>query len=241
MGRVNRELVEQVRQLADGSRSSKEIAAALGRNPRHIRKILTKHDLPRLDQGSPTGQRNPAYVSGRRINHNGYAMVSAPEGHPHAKIYGNKKLGWIFEHRLVLEQKLGRHLEPEERVDHIDGLTLHNHPDNLRLFQSNTAHLQATLAGKAPHWSAEGYGNMLKRHHQPEGLQRVDIHRRRTEAGATRLRQILLLAYRLGTDSPYLSGSSRHLKKAGIDLSSRSTIERELVDLCHEWGWPRPL
>ena len=97
-------------------------------------------------------------------------------------------------HQLALEQAPGRHLFPEEKVDHIDGLTLHNHPDNLRLFACNAAHLRATLGGKAPRWSAEGYANMLKRHRQPEGLEPVDTHRRRTAAGATRLRQILLLA-----------------------------------------------
>lgn len=241
MGTPNLELIARVRTLADGTRSSNEIADLLGRNPRHIRKILTKYDLPRLKSGPPCGERNPSYAGGRRINHNGYAMVSAPEGHPHAKAYGKKKVGWVFEHRLVLEQELGRYLEPEEKVDHIDGLTLHNHPDNLRLFGSNAEHLRSTLRGKVPNWSAAGYENMSLRHHQPEALTRVDTHRQRTAAGATRLRQILLLAYRLGKDSPYLLGSSHHLKKAGISLSSRSTIERVLVDLCREWGWPHPL
>jgi len=241
MGRPNLELIADVRRLADGTHSSQEIAEILGRNPRHIRKILTKYDLPRLNEGARSGAKNQAYVSGRRINHNGYAMVTAPESHPHAKKYGNKKTGWIFEHRLVLEQKLGRYLLPEERVDHIDELTLHNHPDNLRLFGCNAAHLQSTLGGKVPHWSAEGRANMSKRHHQPTGLVRVDIHRQRTAAGATRLRQILRLALQHGKDNPYLLGSSRWLAKAGIDLSSRSMIERALVDLCHKWGWPHPL
>ena len=238
MSAPNHALIAQVRELADGTRTSIEIAEALGRNPRHIRKILLKHDLPRLGVGARFGEANPEFVAGRRINLNGYAMVSAP-GHPHAKAYGKKKTGWVFEHRLVLEQKLGRHLLPKERVDHIDGLTLHNCPDNLRLFASNADHLRATLTGKVPHWSAEGYRNMSLRHHQPEDLQLVDTHRQRRAAGAARLRQILLLALQLGTDSPYLLGTHRHTKKAGIDMSSRSTIERALADLCAQWGWPQ--
>lgn len=240
MGTTNWQLVERVRALSDGRRTSTEIASALGINSRHVRKIWSRHGLQRPNCGAQRGERNASYNGGRRINHNGYVMVTAPTGHPYAKIYGNKKTGWIFEHRLVLEQSLGRYLLPEEKVDHIDGLTLHNHPDNLRLFSSNREHLQETLRGIRPNHTEQGRANMRLRHHQPEALIPFDIHRQRTKAGVTRLRQILLAALKLGTDSPYLSGSSRHLAKAGIALSSRSTIERALVDLCEKWGWPPP-
>jgi len=145
--------------------------------------------------------------------------------------------GYIFEHRYVMEQKLGRFLENTERVDHINGLTLHNDPDNLRVFATNADHLKETLTGKVPQWSEAGYQNMFLRHHQPEALELVDTHRQRTEAGASRLRQIFLAALKLGTDSPYLLGTQRWTEKAGIDMSQRSTIERALVELCQKWGW----
>lgn len=235
----NLELIAQIRALASVDTSSSEIAEKLGRNRRHICKILKKYDLPRLPAHSPTGARNSAFAGGRRINQNGYAFVSAPIGHPYATTLPGKNVPRIFEHRFVMEQKLGRYLLPEERVDHVDGLTLHNHPDNLRLFSSNGEHLRETLAGKVPHWSAVGYGNMLLRHHQREALTLVDTHRQRTKAGATRLRQILLAALRLGIDSPFLLGTPRHTRKAGIDMTSRSTIEHALADLCQQWGWPQ--
>ena len=226
--------------LADGLTSSSEIAAATGLNRRHVCKILKRLDLPRLPRHSPTGARNASWNGGRRINQNGYVHVSAPKDHPYARLLPGKKVPRIFEHRLVMEQKLGRYLLPEEKVDHIDGLTLHNHPDNLRLFSSNAEHLKATLTGKVPRWSPEGHVNMTSEGRRAADFQRVDTHRQRTKAGASRLRQILLAALRLGTDSPYLLGSSLHLKKAGIDMSSRSTIERALADLCEKWGWPPP-
>jgi hypothetical protein len=231
---------EEVRQLADGYRSSTEIAAILGTNARRVRKVLLKHDLPRLHCGAKFGTRNHAFEEGRRISLGGYAQVTAPHGHPRAKIARTKKTGWVWEHWLVMEQKLGRYLLPEEIVDHVDGLTLHNAPDNLRLFASNAEHLRVTLTGRDRYFSEAGRQNMFLRHRQPEALQRVDIHRQRKEAGAVRLRQILLAALRLGTDSPYLLGSSRHTRKAGIDMSSRSTIERALADLSERWGWPLP-
>jgi hypothetical protein len=149
-----------------------------------------------------------------------------------------KNIPRILEHRIVLEKHLGRYLLPEERVDHIDGLTLHNSPVNLRLFANNSEHLKTTLTGKVPRWSAAGFENMRLRHHPGVSLQRVDIYRLRKEAGVLRMRQILLLALSLGTDSPYLLGTHHWIKKAGIDLSSRSRIQRALDDLCQKWEWP---
>lgn len=240
MPKPNLELIEQVRAVCSEDVSSIDIAALLGRNPRHIRKILLKYDLPRLRCGARRGEHNHQFVAGRRITLNGYVLITPPEGHLTAHRRSGRIAGYMFEHRFLMEQKLGRFLLNTERVDHIDGLTLHNHPDNLRVFETNAEHLKATLTGKIPHWSEAGHQNMFLRHRQPEALQLVDIHHQRTAAGATRMRQILLAALRLGTDSPYLLGTQYWLAKAGIDLSSRSTIEHALVELCLRWGWAPP-
>lgn len=225
--------------LASSDTSSTEIAAVLGTNPRRVRKVLLRLNLPRLPSHSPTGHRNASFAGGRRIDQNGYAHVSAPVDHPYAVLLPHKTIPYIREHRLVLERQLGRYLLPEEVVDHIDGLTLHNHPDNLRLFASNADHLRVTLGGKVPRWSAAGYGNMLLRHRQPEALQRVDTYRQRKVTGVIRLRQILLAALKFGTNSPYLLGTLRHTTTAGIDMSSHSTIAHALDALCSAWGLPR--
>lgn len=232
---------KKVLQHADGVKHSKEIAALVGLSPRYVRRIMQRHGV-NVPPGARKGEGNHQFSGGRRITHNGYAIVSAPDDHPTAaRRSGRKKGKVVFEHRLVAEEKLCRYLEKEERVDHIDGLTLHNHPDNLRVFPSNADHLRATLSGRVPEWSDEGYLNMKLRHRPGVEIQRVDTHQKRAASGAVRLRQILLLALRLGTDSPYLCGTHRHIEKAGIDLSCRSTIERALVDLCEKWGWGHPL
>lgn len=241
MPNPNLPLIASVTALADGTKSSVEIAALLGIQPRHARKIMTKYALPRLPHGSPVGKRNGSFAGGRRINLNGYAEVSAPISHPHASLLPGKNIPKILEHRLVAEQTLGRYLLPEERVDHIDGLTLHNHPDNLRVYANNAEHLRVTLTGKVPRWSDVGYENMLLRHRPDVALQRVDTHRQRRAAGVVRLRQILLLALSLGIDSPFLLGTTAHTTKAGIDMSSRSTIRRALDDLCRQWAWGHTL
>ena len=224
--------------LADGHTSSVEIAAALGLQPRHVRKVLQRLSLPRLPARSPEGIRNASFAGGRRIDQHGYVSVRAPDGHPHARVLPGKNVGFLFEHRLVMEQKIGRYLTPAEVVDHIDGLTLHNHPDNLRLFPDNGSHLRHTLAKKVPSLTKAGRLNLQLRHRQPEALVPLDTRRLRKAAGVLRLRQILLAALQLGIDSPYLLGSSRHTTKAGIDLSSRSAIARALAELCQQWELP---
>lgn len=48
--------------------------------------------------------------------------------------------GAVYTHMIVAEQKLGRHLLPEEVVHHRDFNKLNNDPDNLMIFASNGDH-----------------------------------------------------------------------------------------------------
>lgn len=62
------------------------------------------------------------------VGQQGYVQVKAPEGHPHVRQDGS-----ILEHRLVMEQQLGRHLEEWELVHHKDGNRSNNVAENLEL------------------------------------------------------------------------------------------------------------
>jgi hypothetical protein len=55
--------------------------------------------------------------------------------HPRADFYG-----YVFEHIIILEAKLGRPLAPGEVSHHIDGNKLNNHPENLDAFPSQKQH-----------------------------------------------------------------------------------------------------
>ncbi len=230
------ENTQRIVALSDGTRSSVEIAKLVGLSPRYVRKVMLRLDLPRWGEGAQPGKENHQYKTGRRIDLDGYVLVTAPKDHPYARQRTNRSGKLIYEHRLVLEQHLGRYLLPEEVVDHIDGLTLHNAPENLRLFASNGEHLATTTTGRTKLWSAQGRQNIGTRTDRGKVLQRVDSYGQRRKSGDVRLRQILLAALQLGTDSPFLSGTLHHTKKAGIDLSSRSTIQRALDDLYARWA-----
>jgi len=69
---------------------------------------------------------------GGRVKRKGYILVYAPDHHSIAGRGTQRK--YILEHRIVMEQKLGRNLEPHETVHHINGVTDDNRPENLELW-----------------------------------------------------------------------------------------------------------
>ena len=140
--------IEQIRQWASDGWSLAEMAAQLGCSRNGVWKAMRRHEIPRLPAKSRP-EHNHFWTGGRTVE-KGYILVKSP-AHPY-----KNHLGYVREHRLVMEAKLGRYLLPGEVVDHIDGVKDNNAPENLRLFARNADHLRVTLAGKVPQWSPEG-------------------------------------------------------------------------------------
>lgn len=70
-----------------------------------------------------------ASIGSRRIDKIGYVRIKCENG------------VWRFEHRVVMENKLGRPLRPKEIVHHKDKNRSNNHPDNLEVCVNLRDHL----------------------------------------------------------------------------------------------------
>ncbi len=82
------------------------------------------------------GEKNPAWKNGHIYSGHGYILVWKPT-HPNVS-----KLGYVLEHRLVIEEELGRLLKVEEVVHHINGIRDDNRIENLALFATQKEHIQ---------------------------------------------------------------------------------------------------
>jgi hypothetical protein len=67
-------------------------------------------------------ERNPNWRGGQIKHQQGYVMVRT------------KDRGYVFQHRLVMEEHLGRELLPSENVHHKNGVRNDNSLDNLELW-----------------------------------------------------------------------------------------------------------
>jgi hypothetical protein len=79
------------------------------------------------------GEQSPHWQGGRTIRR-GYVHVWNPD-HPSIAGRGTKRK-YVLEHRLVMEQTLGRLLKPTERVHHRNGIKTDNRPENLELWET---------------------------------------------------------------------------------------------------------
>jgi hypothetical protein len=106
------------------------------------RKSLTRSEFVKraYKKKWPNGRYGPeaARWSGGRRNGLGakgeYIGIYSPN-HPF-----KTKDGYVMEHRLVMEQKLGRYLEPKEIVHHINGNKRDNRIENLELVSDRGTH-----------------------------------------------------------------------------------------------------
>lgn len=112
--------------------------------------------------GGPAPTRRPRQVGDRLINNYGYVMVYRPD-HPAVS-----KARCIAEHRLVMEQVLGRFLTADENVHHLNGIRDDNRPENLELW--NTSQPSGQRIPDKVAWAVE----LLERY-APELLASADV------------------------------------------------------------------
>ena len=75
-------------------------------------------------------EKTTNWAGGRNKNTDGYILIYKPE-HP------SYKKNYVPEHRLNMEEKIGRYLIDEEIVHHINGIRDDNRIENLELWSTN--------------------------------------------------------------------------------------------------------
>lgn len=129
----------------------------------HFRRWLRKMGIPIRGKGL-RGEKHNSWRGGVKMS-KGYRMVQ----HPNGSLDKNNRRVYIFEHRLVMEQSLGRPLLKNEVVHHKNGDVLDNRIENLGLYTTNADHLRDTLKGRVPNWTPEGKARITGRPKKKEG------------------------------------------------------------------------
>lgn len=141
---------EDIRRMyVDEELNTNEIGALIGCRGESVRRRLVRMGIDRRP-GGVRGEKHPCWKGGRTVDKDGYVLVHRPE-HP-----DSNSNGYIREHRLVMEQKLGRRLGSHEVVHHMDDDHANNDPSNLELYDSNAEHLRQTIRGQCPDWTEDG-------------------------------------------------------------------------------------
>lgn len=123
---------DEIRRMYASGQTIAEIADRYGVSVQPIKRIMKENGIERRAAvprpGKMSGPNNPAWKGGRRIRTDGYVIVWTPNGPQ-------------LEHRVVMEEELGRKLSPDEIVHHIDGDRSNNTPSNL-VVMTQSEHIQ---------------------------------------------------------------------------------------------------
>lgn len=79
----------------------------------------------------PNGNKSPTWKGGTTYDECGYKLIRIPTHHR------SKSNGYVREHIVVMEAKLGRKLHGKETVHHVNGIKDDNRPENLELWLSS--------------------------------------------------------------------------------------------------------
>jgi DNA-binding CsgD family transcriptional regulator len=126
--KLNTEQKKKMCRLYAKGMNTVELGKQFGITPNSVKKSLIRNGtILRYRGDSQRGKRNPLWRGGKTISDDGHVMVRSTD-HPNAM-----PNGYMFEHRLVMEKYLGRLLQKNEIVHHVNGIKDDNRTENLKV------------------------------------------------------------------------------------------------------------
>lgn len=128
--------VDLTRMYIDEGKTQREIANVVGCSLKPIQTAMknfgidSRKSIKRANVN--LGEFSWSWKGGKSTTKAGYVLVRA-EGHPRA----TKRGFYVFEHIVVMENKLGRYLVDGEVIHHVDGNKKNNSIENLELTSPN--------------------------------------------------------------------------------------------------------
>jgi hypothetical protein len=119
-----------------------------------ITKYCSRRCLSKAKENMYLGEKNPKWRGGKIKWSDGRSVIYAPD-HPHAHLFGGTH---ILEYRLIAEKKIGRYLNDDEIVHHVNGDYTDNRPENLEVM-SLSEHAKIHAIGRRDNET----GRFLKR------------------------------------------------------------------------------
>lgn len=127
---------EVARLYVDEKRTIAEICAHFFSGYRQVVRALAQAGVSTRKSGPRDREHSRRTLKDRVFDKAGYALVKRPEHHR------SNSSGYVREHILVMEAKLGHPIPSGMDVHHKDEDKQNNHPDNLELFQSRGEHIR---------------------------------------------------------------------------------------------------
>ena len=113
----------------------KEIAKELGVSVDTVRSRILLYNIPIILRNKKGGIKSKRWKNGKYQDKVGYIHIYKPK-------HLDSKDGYILEHRLIMEEMIGRRLKPEEVVHHKNKIKNDNKPKNLQLFENSSSHIR---------------------------------------------------------------------------------------------------
>jgi hypothetical protein len=101
-----------------------------------------KENISKLNKGRLSGNKHHQWKGGKYKTGDGYIFIYSPN-HPN-----KTKMGYVLEHRLIMEKHLGRYLTKDEVIHHINHIKDDNRIENLMLLKNNGVHTSLELKGR---------------------------------------------------------------------------------------------